>query len=193
MRQDGTKNNWKTLVCASSITHASKCEYRSISYDKILNAVIAGLSQMDDYSPQDDIGRQIYSKRQRAEQLQDLIEMATAPIDGKQPKITATAKSNIAKLFIELDGLRKEIEELVEIRRPMNQRLIEGGRKAILNGEITNALMRQTIKRCEIDFKKALLDVYGHDGNFIAAIMLKDDEERKKDEAKRAYKSIKRK
>jgi len=193
VRQDGTRNNWKTLVCANSITHASKCEYRSISYDKILNAVIAGLSQMDDYSPQDDIGKQIYSKRQRAEQLQDLIEMVTAPIDGKRPKITATAKSNLAKLFVELDGLRKEIDDLVEIRRPMNQRLIEGGRRAILNGEITNALMRQTIKRCEIDFKRALLDVYGHDGSSIAGVMLKDDEERNKDESKRAFISTRRK
>ena len=74
----------------------------------------------------------------------------------------------------------------------MNQRLIEGGRKAILSGEVTNALMRQTIKRCEIDFKKALLDVYGHDGSSISGVMLKDDEERKKDEAKRARTSVKR-
>ena len=193
VRKDGTKNNWKTLVCANAINHASKCEYRSISYDKILNAVVVGLSQMDDFSPIDDIGKQIYIKRQRAEQLQDLIDMVTMPIDGKRVKETATAKSNLANMFLELDGLRKEIDELVEIRRPMNQRLIEGGRKAILNGEITNALMRQTIKRCEIDFKKALLDVYGHDGSSILGVMLKDDEERLQDEEKRTYKSVKRK
>lgn len=193
VRQDGTKNSWKTLVCANAINHASKCEYRSISYDKILHAVVRGLSQMDDYSPEDDIGKQLYLKRQRAEQLQDLIDMVTMPIDGKRVKETATAKSNLAKMFLELDGLRKEIDELVEIRRPMNQRLIEGGRKAILNGEITNALMRQTIKRCEIDFKKALLDVYGHDGSSIFGVMLKNDDERLKDEEKRVYKSVKRK
>jgi len=192
VRQDGTKNSWKTLVCANSITHASKCEYRSISYDKILHAVVVGLAQMDDYSPQDDIGKAIHAKRHRVEQLQDIIDMVTAPIDGKQVKATATAKANLAKIFVELDGLRKEIDELVEVRRPMNQRLIEGGRKAILNGEVTNALMRQTIKRCEIDFKKALLDVYGHDGSSISGVMLKDDEERKKDEAKRAHTSVKR-
>jgi DNA invertase Pin-like site-specific DNA recombinase len=192
VRQDGTKNSWKTLVCANSITHASKCEYRSISYDKILHAVVVGLAQMDDYSPQDDIGKAIHTKRHRVEQLQDIIDMVTAPIDGKQVKATATAKANLAKIFVELDGLRKEIDELVEVRRPMNQRLIEGGRKAILSGEVTNALMRQTIKRCEIDFKKALLDVYGHDGSSISGVMLKDDEERKKDEAKRAHTSVKR-
>ena len=193
VRRDGTKNNWKTLVCANSITHASGCDYRSISYDKILSSVIAGLSQMGDYSPQDDIGKKIYAKRERAEQLQDLIDMVTAPLDGKHVKPTATAKSNLAKMFSQLDVLRKEIEELVEIRRPMNQRLIEGGRKAILNGEISNALMRQTIKRCEIDFKKALLDIYSHDGSSIAGVMLKDDEERNRDEAKRAFTSVKRK
>jgi hypothetical protein len=191
VRQDGTKNNWKTLVCAGSITHSTSCEYRSISYDKILNAVIAGLVQMDEFSPQDDFGKQIYEKRQRAEQLEGLIELVTAPLDGKKLKLTATAKSNLTKIFTELDSLRKEIEELVEVRRPINQRLIEGGRKAILNGDVTNALMRQTIKRCEIDFHKALLDVYGHDGNFICGVMLKDDEEREKDEAKRAYSSKK--
>ena len=192
-RQDGTKNNWKTLVCAGSITHSTKCEYRSISYNKILSAVIVGLSQMDDYSPQDDIGKQIYVKRQRADQLQDLIDLVTAPLDGKFLKVTATAKTNLAKMFTELDVLRKEIDDLVEIKRPMNQRLIEGGRKAILNGEVTNALMRQVIKRCEIDFKKATLDLYGHDGSSIAGVMLKDDEERIKDEAKRAYISTSRK
>jgi hypothetical protein len=147
---------------------------------------------MDEFSPQDDIGKQIHSKRQRADQLKDLIDMVISPMDGKQVKVAATAKSNLAKMFVEMDGLRKEIKGLIEIKRPMNQRLIEGGRKAILNGEVTNALMRQTIKRCEIDFKMALLDVYGHDGSSISGVMLKDDEQRNKDEAKRAYTSVRR-
>jgi len=193
VRQDGTRNSWKTLVCANSINHASNCEYRSISYDSILHAVVLGLSQMDDYSPVDDIGKQIYMKRQRVEQLQDLINIVTMPIDGKLMKGTATTKTNLAKMFVELDGLTKEINELVEVRRPMNQRLIEGGRKAILNGEINNALMRQTIKRCEIDFRSAQLYVYGHDGSCTNAVLLKDDEERMRDEEKRAYKAFKRK
>ncbi|MBU3614764.1 recombinase family protein [Polynucleobacter sp. Latsch14-2] len=192
VRQDGTKNSWKTLVCAKSVSHASKCEYRSISYDKILHSVIIGLDQMAEFSPQDEIGKQIHTKRSRVEQLQDLIDLVTAPTDGRPVKVTATAKANLSKMFVELDGLRKEIDELVEIRRPMNQRLIEGARKAILKGEVNNALMRQAIKRSEIDFKKALLDIYGHDGSAISGLVLKDSEQREKDEAKRAYTSVRR-
>lgn len=203
LRQDGTKNNWKTLVCAKSLSNPKdehgnakskkNCEYRSISYDRILNSVKSALMQMDDYTPTDDIGKLLKEKRHRAEQIQDLIDMVMNPIDGKYTKETPTSKANLAKMFMELDGIKNEIAELEQVRRPTSQRLFEGARRAILGGEVSNAIMRQTINRCEIDFKKALLDVYGHDGNSIEGVMLKDDDERIKDEAKRVYKSVKRK
>jgi hypothetical protein len=90
-------------------------------------------------------------------------------------------------MFTELDGIKKEIDELEQVRRPTSQRLFEGARKAILGGEVTNALMRQTIKKCEIDFKRAQLDVYGHDGHSIVGVVLKDADELKKDAKKRSY------
>jgi hypothetical protein len=88
-------------------------------------------------------------------------------------------------MFNEIDGIKREIADLEQVRRPTSQKLFEGARKAILNGDESNALFRQCIKNCEIDFKKGWLDVYGHDGNSIYGVVLKDDEEVKKAEAKR--------
>jgi DNA invertase Pin-like site-specific DNA recombinase len=197
VRQDGTKNNWKTLVCAKSLSNPKdehgnakskkNCEYRSISYDRILNGVKSALMQLDDYTPTDEIGKQLKAKRHRAEQIQDLIDMVTSPVDGKYTKETPTSKANLAKMFMELDGINKEIAELEQVRRPTSQRLFEGARKAILGGEVTNALMRQTIKKCDVDFKRAQLDVYGHDGHSILGVVLKDAEELKKDAKKRLF------
>lgn len=197
VRQDGTKNNWKTLVCAKSLSNPKdehgnakskkNCEYRSISYDRILNSVKSALVQMDDYTPTDDIGKQLKEKRHRAEHIQDLIDMVMSPVDGKYTKETPTSKANLAKMFMELDGIKKEIVELEMVRRPTSQRLFEGARKAILGGEVSNALMRQTIKKCDIDFKRGQLDVYGHDGHSILGVVLKDAEELKKDAKKRLF------
>lgn len=195
VRQDGTKNNWKTLVCAKSLSNPKDehgnakgkkdCEYRSISYERILNGVKSALMQMDDYTPTDDIGKELKKRRHRAEQIQDLIDMVMSPVDGKYAKETRTSKANLAKMFIELDVIKNEIAELEQVRRPTSQRLFEGARKAILGGEVTNALMRQTIKRCDVDFKRAQLDVYGHDGYSILGVMLKDADELKKDAKRR--------
>lgn len=195
VRADGTRNYWKTLVCANALINPKdengkpknkkECEYRSIGYDRILGYVKVALIQMEEYAPNDEVGKQLKQKRDRAEQIQDLIDMVTSPIDGKYQKETPTRKANLAKFFLELEAVKKEIAELEQIRRPTSQRLFEGARKAILNGEVTNALMRQTIKRCEIDFNKARLDVYGHDGNAILELEIKSAEELQIDENKR--------
>jgi hypothetical protein len=195
VRADGTKNNWKTLVCASAFTNPKdekgksknrkECEYRSIGYGRILGHVKAALMQMDEYTPNDEVGKQLKQKRDKAEQIQDMIDMVTSPVDGKYQKETPTRKANLAKMFIDLDAVKKEIADLEQVRRPTSQRLFEGARKAILEGAVTNALMRQTIKRCEIDFKHARLNVYGHDGSSVMEMEMKNAEELQKDEKKR--------
>lgn len=195
VRQDGTRNSWKTLVCSKSLVNAKDkngralnrkdCEYRSIGYDLILRGVITALDQLDDYTPIDEVGKQLRNKRHRAEQLQDLIDLVISPVNGRRLKETPTSKANLAKLFNELDVIKKEISQLEEVRRPTSQKLFEGARKAILNGEVSNALMRQTIKKCDIDFKLAHLDVHGHDGHSILGVVLKNPEEFKKDAKKR--------
>jgi hypothetical protein len=183
-RKDGTKNHWKTLVCGKSLSnprdengkplHRKDCEYRSISYDIILNNVKAALIRMEDFDPKDQVGKDLSVKRREAEHIESMIELVTAPLDGKPIKETPTMRTNLAKMFDKLEVKKAEIVELELLRRPVSQRLFEGARKAILAGEITNGLMRQTIKKCVIDFRKRTMNVYGHDGSSVLDLYLDD-------------------
>ena len=183
-RKDGTKNFWKTLVCAKSMSnpkdengnpiHRKDCKYQSISYDTILNNVKAALIRMEDFDPSDEVGKNLKIKRREADHIESWIELVTAPLDGKPVKETPSMRANLAKMFDQLDAKKAEIAELELLRRPVSQRLFEGARKAILAGEVTNGLMRQTIKKCVIDFRKRTMNVYGHDGSSVLDLYLDD-------------------
>jgi DNA invertase Pin-like site-specific DNA recombinase len=142
IRRDGTKNIWRTLVCAKSMNQSGPCNYQSISYDKILATVIMALNSYQYSPPKDFAGEQLWNLGEAASFLADEIR-----------ELKSDIKKNKASKHL---------------KRELSEKLIEGSLKAILkDGEMENAHFRTIIKRVEIDFNTRKLIVLGHDGRGI--------------------------
>lgn len=171
VRKDGTKNIWRTLVCANSLNRASGCSYRSISYDLILDAVKSTIFQSQYVEPADDIGKELHHLEWGLSHLEDLFEEVKDKV--KTDKSNLVARQEYSQLTIEIDSTRKRIEQLKEMKRPITARQVEGARMAILNErKVLNANFRMIFKRIEIDFENRFLRSQSHDGKIVEAELM---------------------
>ena len=175
VRKDGTKNHWKTLVCANSLNKGSGCEYRSISYDLILDTVKSTIFQTQYIEPDDEIGKELHDLEWGLSAAEDIYQELRELI--KANKNNTTAKQKIAELTLEMNATKSRIFELKEMGRPLTARQVEGARYAILNDKKeTNVNFRLALKRVEIDFPKRLIKAISHDGKVVLESIITLDE-----------------
>jgi DNA invertase Pin-like site-specific DNA recombinase len=168
VRQDGTKNVWRTLVCANSMGKRSSCSYQSISYDKIVQTVLEALKGYEYKPPSDDVGGQLWQVGEAISALADDIRDIEDSI--KVNKKSPSLKQERMKLKMEMDELLAEQARLRQLSRPHPAKEVEGGLKALFNeGLVDNNHFSKVISRVEINFNERSLVVTGHDGTMLEA------------------------
>ncbi len=166
VRQDGTKNIWRTLVCANSIGSRGSCSYQSISYDKIVNAVLDALRSYQYQPPSDDIGGQLWQVSEAISFLGD--EIVDLQESVKLNRTSTTLRQELTSKMLEYDEMRSEQTKLKMLARPLPAKEVEGGLKALLTEKITdNKHFKQVIRKVAINFHERSLIVHGHDGTTL--------------------------
>ena len=169
-RKDGTKNIWRTLVCADSMGKRSACSYQSISYDKIVQAVLDALRDYQYKPPSDEAGGKLWSIAEAISALADDIENLQESI--KANKKSPSLRQELTKLMAEYDALRAEQANLRQLSRPLPAKLVEGGLKALLiDGMVNNTHFKQVVSKVAINFNERRLVVTGHDGTMLEAMI----------------------
>lgn len=168
VRKDGTKNIWRTLVCSNSMGNRSSCSYQSISYDKIVSAVLDALRDYQYKPPSDKVGEELWQVGESISTVSDDI------IDLKQSvklnKNSPSLKQELTTKMAEYDELVVERDRLKDLARPLSAKLVEGGLKALLNdGLIDNKHFKQVVQKVAINFNSRSLAVTGHDGTVLEA------------------------
>lgn len=170
VRQDGTKNVWRTLVCADSMGKRSACSYRSISYDRIVATVLDALRDYQYVPPSDAVGGQLWHVAEAISALTDYIRDIEESI--KINRTSPSLRQERIKLKVEMDELIAEQARLRQLSRPIPAKLVEGGLKALLtDGLIDNQHFRQVVSRIEINFSERSLVVTGHDSTKLDAMI----------------------
>jgi DNA invertase Pin-like site-specific DNA recombinase len=168
VRRDGTKNVWRTLVCANSMGARGSCSYQSISYDKIINAVLEALKHYQYKPPVDEVGSDLWNVGEAISSLDDEIEDLKVSI--KLNKNSPTLRQELTTKMLEVDEMRAEEARLKMLSRPLPAKLVEGGLRALLNeGLVDNSHFKQVVKKVEINFNERSLIVKGHDGTVLEA------------------------
>lgn len=171
IRKDGTKNIWRTLVCANSLNKGSDCDYKSISYDLILDTVKSAIFQSQYVEPDDEIGIELHELQWGLAHIEEVYEDLKDLI--KTDKSNLVARKEFSDLSIEIDKTRKRIAELNSMKRPFTARQVEGARVAILNErQETNANFRMVLKSVEIDFENRTIKAISHDGKVVSTNMI---------------------
>ena len=173
VRQDGTKNVWRTLVCANSMGGRSDCAYQSISYDKIVSAVLQALYGYQYVPPKDDVGGELWNlDQERGFLVDEARDMADAI---KANRGNTEAKKRLTELLGEMSVIDAKMAKLKELGRPLNAKLVEGAIMALLRDDlIDNQRFRQAIARVNIDFNSRSLEVVGHEGTVLEAMIDSD-------------------
>lgn len=170
VRQDGTKNIWRTLVCANSMGARGSCSYQSISYDKIVNAVLDALRDYQYKPPTDEVGSELWGIGEAISALVDEIEELKESI--KLNRNSPSLKKALTDKRLEYDAMMVEQVRLKTLARPLPAKLVEGGLRALLNeGLVENKYFKQVVKRVEINFSERSLIVRGHDGTVLEAMI----------------------
>ena len=168
VRQDGTKNIWRTLVCANSMGARSACSYQSISYDKIVQSVLMALRGYQYVPPTDDVGGELWQVGEAIGWLSDdIIELQESI---KLNKNSPTLRQELTAKMVQYDELKAEEARLKMLSRPFLAREVEGGLRALLNeGLLDNKCFKQVVKRVDINFNERMLIVTAHDGTMLDA------------------------
>ena len=170
VRKDGTKNVWRTLVCADSMGKRSACSYQSISYEKIVQAVLDALRDYQYKPPSDEVGGQLWQVGEAISALADDIRDLEESI--KANKMSSSLKQERRKLMAELDDMTAEQARLRKLSRPHPAKEVEGGLKALFNeGLVDNKHFTQVVRRVDIQFSERRLVVTGHDGTKLDAMI----------------------
>jgi DNA invertase Pin-like site-specific DNA recombinase len=168
VRLDGTKNVWRTLVCADSMGKRSSCSYQSISYDKIVQAVLDALRDYQYKPPSDSVGGQLWQVGEAisalADDIRDIEE--SIKINKKSPSL----RQELTKLMIEYDAMEAEQAGLRLLSRPHPAKEVEGGLKALFNdGLVDNKHFKKVVREVAINFNERRLLVTAHDGTMLEA------------------------
>lgn len=173
IRKDGTKNIWRTLVCANSMNKASPCGYKSISYDKIVSAVLTVLNQYQYQPPKDTVGGELWElEHERDFLVDDARDMDDAI---KANRNNTEAKKRLTVLLAEISAIDAKIAKLNELSRPISAKLVEGSLNALLRDRLKdNKYFKQAIKQVVINFNDRSLRVVGHDGSGLESMIDED-------------------
>ncbi len=166
VRQDGTKNIWRTLVCANAMGNRSACSYQSISYDKIVSAVLEALKGYQYKPPSDEVGGKLWQVSEAISALADEIEdlQGSIKINKKSP----TLRQELTKKRVEFDEMKAEQASLKMLSRPLPAKEVEGGLKALLNDRLVdNKHFKQVVRKVAINFNERSLAVTGQDGTVL--------------------------
>lgn len=170
IRQDGTKNIWRTLVCADSMGKRSACSYQSIGYEKIVQAVLEALRGYQYKPPSDEVGGQLWQVGEAISALSDDIVDLQESISLN--KNSPSLRQQLTKLMIEYDAMKVEQERLKMLSRPLPAKEVEGGLRALLNdGLVDNKHFKQVVRKIAINFNERNLIVTGHDGTSLEAMI----------------------
>lgn len=170
VRKDGTKNIWRTLVCADSMGARSACSYQSISYDKIVQAALEALRDFQYKPPSDAVGGQLWQIGEAISVLSDDIEDLKGSI--KINKTSPSLRQELTRLMEEHDALMEEQASLRQLSRPHSAKEVEGGLKALFNdGLVDNTHFKKVVREIAIDFNERRLVVTAHDGNKLDAMI----------------------
>jgi len=168
VRQDGTRNIWRTLVCANSIDGRSDCAYQSINYDKIVQAVLEALRGYKYVPPRDEVGSELWQVGEAISSVADDIRDIEESI--KTNKKSPSLRQALTAKMLEIDALTAEQARLKQLSRPLNAKLVEGAITALVrDGLVENQLLRQAIARVNINFNRRSLEVIGHEGTMLVA------------------------
>lgn len=163
VRLDGTKNNWRTLVCAKAANKASGCAYRSISYEKILNAVLMAVRTSEYIPPQDEIGGRLFDLNEELSFLND--EYEELELSLRQSRHNQTLKVKMAEVLERLEASRVERSKLLEAKRPIGAKVYEETMEAVFNQkQITNSNLKRLIEKVSINFLSRKVRVRLHNG-----------------------------
>jgi DNA invertase Pin-like site-specific DNA recombinase len=168
IRKDGTRNLWRTLVCANALGNRSACGYQSISYDSIVSAVLSALSDYQYKAPSDLVGGQLWQIGEAISAMADEIADLKATI--KLNRSSSSLKQRLTALMVEYDEMKSEQSRLRDLRRPVSAKEVEGGLKALLNdGLIDNKHFKQVVRSVAINFNERTLFVTAHDGSTLTS------------------------
>lgn len=168
VRRDGTKNIWRTLVCSNAMGNRSACSYQSISYDKIVSAVLDALRDYQYKPPSDAVGEELWQVGEVISSVADDIIDLKESI--KRNKNSPSLKKELTTRMAEYDEMVSKRDRLKELARPLSAKLVEGGLKALLNdGLIDNKHFKQVVLKVAINFNDRSLAVTGHDGTVLEA------------------------
>lgn len=168
VRKDGTKNLWRTLVCADSMGARGACSYRSISYDKIVSAILTALHGYQYVPPKDNVGGELWELVRERDFLTD--DARDMDDEIKANRGNTQARKRLNELLSEMSVVDAKIAKLKELGRPLNAKLVEGAIVALLRDDlIDNQRFRQAIARVNIDFNNRSLEVVGHEGTILEA------------------------
>lgn len=161
IRKDGTKNNWKTLVCSNSLKRVS-CAYQSLNYNHILHAVNLALDQTA-LSGQ---GDRVSELKLELEMEIDEISMSMNIVEDllKKNRHNVTARQEKARLLENFEKLRIRGEEISRMRRGLTVMQVERARQKIFSGDGKNSNYREVIKNIDIDFENHHLTIELYDG-----------------------------
>ena len=163
VRLDGTKNNWKTLVCAKAANKASGCAYRSISYQKILDAVLTAVRTTEYIPPDDEIGEKLFELGEELSFLND--EYEELELSLRHNRHNQTAKTKLAEVLERLDAARLERDKLLESKRPVGAKVYEETMEAVFSQrEVTNSNLKRLIEKVSINFLSRKVKVKLHGG-----------------------------
>lgn len=173
VRQDGTKNVWRTLVCANSMGARSACSYQSIGYDKIVSAVLTALNQYQYQPPKDTVGGELWElEHERDFLVDDARDMDDAI---KANRNNTEAKKRLTALLVQISEVSAKLAKLKEMTRPISAKLVEGSIVALLRDhQKDNKHFKQALRQVVINFNDRSLKVIGHDGSELEA-MIDDD------------------
>jgi hypothetical protein len=170
VRQDGTKNIWRTLVCADSMGKRSACSYQSISYEKIVQAVLEALKDYQYKPPSDEVGGKLWQVAEAISALADDIEDLQGSI--KLNKKSPSLRQELSRMRVEYDSLKDEQTSLRQLSRPHPAKEVEGGLKALLNDRLgDNKSFKQVVRKVAINFNERRLVVTAHDGTMLEAVI----------------------
>jgi hypothetical protein len=146
----------------------SDCSYQSISYDKIIVAVLDALRGYEYVPPRDDVGSELWGIGEAISALADDIEDLRGSI--KVNKNSPSLRQALTAKMLEMDEMKTEQARLKQLSRPLNAKLVEGAIIALLrDGLVDNQRLRQAIARVNIDFNNRSLEVVGHEGTMLGA------------------------
>lgn len=160
VKLDGTKTIWRTLVCTNSMNKASSCAYRSISYDRILEAVVNCVQTTKYIEPSDEISKREHEIKIRQMDLQIQYEVLEDAL--RTNRNNQVAKTKLAEVIEGMNTLKQEELNLESIKKPITNKIFTETRNAIEAGEDSNTNMRKLIKRIDIDFEERWVDVLFH-------------------------------